>query len=497
MARTATGARAPRTDALGINKNIRWWQYLGDAQGMVTNGLVSGMVGLLTYFYTDKVGMAAGTAALAILVAKVIDAFTDLIMGPIVDRTRTRWGKARPWFLFMALPAGVAIPLLFMVPINASEPTQFVWAVLTNVFATSIVITALMIPYGVLLVYSTRSPSERTAMSIWRAVFSFVAGAVVAIVAVPLANMLGGTQQSWILLATIFGVLATIATLLVFVSTRERFTDEGAARQASDVPYLEGLRFLFRNKYWLLLLVVNLMANIGYALGGAGGVYYAKWVLGDENLVGLLGAVGFLPFIVGFSIIGPLSKKFGITTIIRVGLVLAIIASIVRSFNPYSLELTLGTAFLSSLGLVPIMVSVGVLNSFIAEYNELHFGNNLAGLNASAGGFGGKIAAGLGASMIGWLLALGNYDPNLPAQGPGAINAILAFSIWVPGVLALVQLIALRWFDLEKRYPSILSELSERRAAAAGVVAGSSISTGTATAEQVIADPVAEEDEKA
>ena len=484
----ATATRG-RVDALGIEKNIRWWQYLGDAQGLVVNGLVSGMVGLLTYFYTDKVGMAAGTAALAILLAKVFDSFTDLIMGPIVDRTRTRWGKARPWFLFMALPAGVSLPLMFMIPAGAGGAFQFAWAVLTNAFATSVVMTALMIPYGVLLVYSTRSPAERTAMSIWRAVFSFIAGAIVAIMAVPMANMLGGTQDAWIKLAVIFGVLATIASLLVFFTARERFDDEGAERQASDVPYLEGLSFLFRNKHWVLLLIVNLMASIGYALGGAGGVYYAKWILGDENLVGLLGAVGFLPFLIGFAIIGPLSKRFGITNIIRVGLVLAILASVVRSFNPYSLELTLATSFFSGLGLVPMMVSVGVLTSFIAEYNELHFGNNLAGLNASATGFGSKLSAGLGAALIGWLLALGAYDPNLPAQGQGAINAILAFSIWVPGALALVELVALHWFDLEKHYPSIVGQLAERRAAAQGVVVASAEgATPVVTADPAVSD---------
>ncbi|WP_232548693.1 MFS transporter [Propioniciclava soli] len=454
------------TDSLGVEKSVRPGNYLADAFAQVAMNSITGLVGLLVFVYTDKVGMAAGTAGLAIFLAKIVDAFTDLVMGPLVDRTNTRWGKARPWFLWMALPAAVVVPLLFTVPSGASDGTQLAWALGTNILATGVVATALGIPYAVLMVYATKSSQERGSRGLFRAIAGFLAGAVLSIFAVPLSNMLGGDQAAWQKLGIAFGVIAGLASLIVFLGTRER--NEVAAESSTEAapPVREGLLFLLRNPYWVKLLIFGLLANMVWGLGGASGVYWAKWVMGDENIVALLGTVGLLPYVVGFAAIGPLNKRFGLTNVLRWSLVLTVVSFVIRSLAPANLTVVLVGGALGGLGGIAMMVNTIVLVSLIAEWNELKFGHNLAGLNASASNFGGKIGAGVGAAMIGWILAATAYDPSLPAQETPAYLGILAFSMWIPGLLALIQWLLLWRFDLEKIYPGVIAELEERRAAA-------------------------------
>ncbi len=179
-------------DKFGVQKVMRLKDYFGDAMGQFSLNAISTMVGQLTYFYTDKVGMAAGAIATMLILCKVIDAFTDLIMGNIIDHTKPGKEKFRPWLLKAGVPAGIMIMVIFMVP-DVGKMGQLVYAMVTNILITAVFYTAMAVPYTSLITVRTNSQEERAKMGTFRSATGYVAGMIFAIGLIPITNALGGT----------------------------------------------------------------------------------------------------------------------------------------------------------------------------------------------------------------------------------------------------------------------------------------------------------------
>lgn len=450
-------------DSMGVQKSMRLTDYLGDGLGQLPLNIMSGLVGQLTYFYTEKVGLAAGMVATMLLVAKIIDAFSDLLMGKIMDAGHSPKGKCRPWFLRMAIPAFVIIVLMFTVPRNAGSGLQMAYVLITNLLITAVIYTAVAIPYGALMSLRTKSSEERGKMGVFRAAFGYIAGMVIAILLIPITNALGGTQAAWIKVAVIFGLISLLSLLVLYKVSKETAGEEVSKEAEEDVPFTEGLKILFHNKYWVFMLLLQLFMNISYGLSGAGGTYYCKYILGNDNMVALLGAVGLIPTFLGFALTGPLAGKLGMTKTCMVSCILGVIACIIRVFTPYSLMSCLICGSVVTFANIPLMCLFGAMVNNCVEYNEWKFNKRIVGMTNSANSFGCKIGSGIGGSLIGWLLAWGGYNAALEVQ-PGSVNtAIFAFSIYIPLALFVIMLILLMKYDLEKKYPQIVAELQERR----------------------------------
>lgn len=323
-------------DSMGIQKSMRLTDYLGDGIGQLPLNIMSSLVGQLTYFYTEKVGLAAGMVATMLLIAKIFDAFSDLAMGKIMDAGRSPKGKCRPWFSRMAIPALVAIILLFTVPKNIGSGFQTAYVLITNVLITAIVYTAVAIPYGALMAIRTESFEERGKMGIFRTAFGYIAGMVIAILLIPITNMLGGTQSAWIKVAVVFGLISMLSLMILYKVSKENVQIVEKSED-DDVPFVEAIKMLFKNKYWVIMLVLQFLINISYSLTTSGGTYYAKYILGNDNIVALLGAVGLVPTFLGFILTGPLTSKFGMTKTCKISCVLGAAACLVRVFTPYSI----------------------------------------------------------------------------------------------------------------------------------------------------------------
>ncbi|MBE6482709.1 MAG: sugar (glycoside-pentoside-Hexuronide) transporter [Actinomyces ruminicola] len=455
-------------DAQGIQKQMRLPNYLGDGATALALNSLSGLTGVIVYFYTDKVGIAAAAAGTIMFIARIVDALTDLGMGWIMDHTRSRWGRARPWFLWMAVPTFISIIALFLVPSGASSGTKFGFALGTNILASAIVYTAIAVPFGSMLFYATRSTEERSKMGITRAVFGYIIGMVLSIGYIPITNALGGDQRAWVMFAAAFAVLAVIGLLAAFFANPERNPDPPSTQQ-SAVPFLESIRMLFTNRYWVIMLVVMLLANIIYALSSGSGIYYVKWILGDENLMALLGTVGLIPVVVGFAAVGPLVKLLGPAKTVRIALLIGIAGSLVRVVFPYELWALLGFGALVTLSTIPIMAVGGVLVNNTVAYGEWKFGKRQVGMANAANSFGVKVGTGIGAASIGWILALGHYDGAAATQPDSAITAILVISIGVPLAILIGMYVLMRFYDLDTKYAQIVQELEERKQGAQSV----------------------------
>lgn len=453
------------TDKMGIQKSMRTLDYAGDGIGQLPLNIMSGLVGQLTYFYTEKVGMAAGAVATMLLIAKVLDAFSDLAMGKIMDRGKSPKGKCRPWFLRMLIPAFIIIIMMFTVP-KAESGIQLVYVLVTNVLISAVVYTAIAIPYGAIMAVRTESSEERGKMGIFRAAFGYIAGMIIAILIIPITNMLGGDQRAWIKIAVIFAAVSALSLFLLYKTSRETRTgtEEVVQNKADmDVPLKEGIKLLFKNKYWVLMLVANVFLNISYGLSGSGGTYYAKYIFGNDNLVGIMGAVGLIPTFLGFIAAGPMAKKFGMAKTCYISCAIGIIGCAIRAFMPYNFMVCLILGCFVTFANIPMMCLTGAMVNNCVEYNEWKFGKRMVGMSNSASSFGSKVGTALGGSLIGWLLALGGYSAALTVQPKGTIYAILAFGIYIPLVLFVILFILFKKYDLEKIYPQIVGEIMKRR----------------------------------
>lgn len=221
---------------------------------------------------------------------------------------------------------------------------------------------------------------------------------------------------------------------------------------------------LFQNKYWVIMLLVNLLVNISYGLSTGGGTYFAKYILGNDNLVALLGAVGLLPTFIGFIIVGPMTKKLGMAGACKVSALIGAVAMVVRAFTPYSIVTTVGCGLFSSFATIPMMCLTAPMVNNCVEYNDWKYGKRMVGMTNSASSFGGKIGSGIGGSLIGWLLALAGYNAAAASQ-PGSVNiAIFAFAIYIPLGLFVIMAVLFHKYDLEKHYVEIVTALKERKA---------------------------------
>ena len=429
---------------------------------------MSCLVAQLTYFYTEKVGLAAGAVATMLIIAKICDAFSDLLMGKIMDKVNSPKGKCRPWFLWMLAPTVAIIILMFTVPKNAPSGLQMAYVLITNILISAVIYTAIAIPYGSIMAVRTESVEERGKMGIARTVFGYLIGMVIAVLLIPITNMLGpggvADQAAWIKVSVVFAILSGLALFVLYRSSKENTDVQKIQSTEKQDSFMEELKLLFKNKYWVIMLIAMLFVNISYGLSSSGGTYYAKYILGNDNIVALLGAIGLIPTFLGFILVGPMTRKFGMARTCLIGCILGAVACVVRVFTPYSFwSCIIGGSF-QTFATMPIMCVGGAMVNNCVEYNEWKFGKRLLGMSNSANSFGAKVGSGIGGSLIGWILAAAGYQAAAASQPASVNTAIFTFAIYIPLALFIILGILFSKYDLEKIYPGIVEELRVRRA---------------------------------
>ena len=459
-------------DAEGVKLTMRTRDYLADMSGQLALGLMANLVGQLQYFYTDKVGMAVGSVGVVMAISKILDAFTDVIFGNIVDHSRGGNKKYFRWMIMLAVPAAAIVALLFMIPANAATGIQVAYALVTNLLLTAVIYTMIATPFAAVMVVRTKSNSERSSMGIFRAVGNYGAGMIVAIATVPVTNLLGGTQSAWIK----YGVVLALAVLLLFLIcwrnghkaafTREEESESGsrAEQEEEPVPFGPAMGMLFKNKYWVIVLLFNTITAITSAVAASSGTYYCKWIFGNDNLVAILGAAGMLGTLVGFVVSKPIINKFGVKGTVDIGLLGAAIFAGIRCFAPTNYVVYAATALLASFIQIPLMCLYGVLTAMTVDYNEWKYEKKLVAMSGGAIGFGNKVGSGLGSLLLSVFLIIGSYDASLSAATTSMRWSIYGFSNYLPLVINLLMFFLFRGFDLEKKLPQMREEIAARKA---------------------------------
>lgn len=417
----------------------------------------------MTFFFTDIAGIGAMYIGTIFLISRLLDSFSDVAMGIIVDRTNTRYGKARPWLLWVAVPYAIGAVLLFSVP-NFSMTGKIIYAFLTYNLMTTVLYTMFSQPYHTLMALMTQDQYERSLLTVFRMLLGTITAIVINNITLPLVNFFGGGAGGWQKTMAVYGACAAAIILIVFFNTRERIKPQQPAKaKAQKVPVKSMLKALFSNKYWVMILFVGVFVYILFAMPGVF-IYYAQYILGDSMYLGTMMTMHFLPTIIGLAVLPLLLKKVNKRTLVFAGFFFYAVGTIVIMLAPTNLNNVLAGIFIKGIGFAPI---TGTLYVFIAdtiEYGEWKTGLRTEGLYMSAASFGQKMGTGIGLAIISWTLGLTNYVPNALVQAASALKGIRFMFIELPLLIYTLIVIILCFYKLEEEYPRIVAELDKRKA---------------------------------
>lgn len=444
---------------------LSWTVRLSYASGDVGCNIVFGMVGtLLTLFYTDYVGIAPATVGLVMLISRCFDGVSDLIMGVIVERTNSKWGKSRPWLLWMSVPFAISAVLLFTVP-HTTPMLQFLYLFVVYNFCTTICYTAINLPYGSLSAMMTRLSSERDILSIMRMGLSPIGKIIAATFTLPLVKLAGDNQMAWIKVMSMWAILALILLLFCFAKCEET-VKVGAKQREEKVPVKKLFQVLFKNQYFWAVMILWTAQSVSFTITGTILPYYCKYIFNNDTwMYSTLFLIETLTLVAGIFICTPLVQKFGKRNIAYVGGFIALFGQILFWLNPYSFSFMVMSCVMRSIGLAPLNAVVFSMVGDVVEFGQWKTHVRQESLIFAGGSIGTKVGAGFASAIITGLLDKSGYISSavgVTTQPTATLHMIVTLYKIAPIIIAAVVIITLFRYRLDKMYPNIMKELIER-----------------------------------
>lgn len=421
------------------------------------NIIYTAMTTYLLFYYTDYAGVSAAAVGVIMLISRFLDGITDIIMGMIVDRTKSKHGKARPWILRMALPFAISGVLLFSVPTEWSQASKLVYVFITYNLVSSVIYTAINVPYSSLNALMTQDPYERSVLSIFRNLLATAGTLIINSYTLSIVEFFGDNARAWTKTFILFGLLAMVAFIINYYGTKERV--QATSEKSQNIPFKTGIKALFQNKYWMMVTAILLILFINMALTNGSTVYYAKSVLGDSKLAQTLNGVMTIAQICFMFMIAPIIKRTGKRNSMAIGLIVQSIGLILlvvlggTTFGIYfsSIVRGIGGAFFGAV--------MWAMVSDTVDYGEWKTGYRMEGLTNSASSFGYKVGNGLGSALLGLILSIGGYVGTAVTQDAKAIASI-HITFWIlPILLNILILIILHFYRLDKEFDGIIADL--------------------------------------
>lgn len=414
----------------------------------------------LLYFYTDVFGISAVAAGTMLLITRTADTFIDPVIGMIADRTKTRWGRFRPYLFWMAVPFGIVGVLTFTTP-GFDATGKLIWAYVTYSLMM-LVYSGINIPYSALMGVVTSDSLERTKLSTYRFVCAFLGGVIVQWATVPLKRMLGGgnEQLGYQLTAAIYAVMAVALFLYTFSATKERVQPV----KEQKTPLKRDLWDLTKNRPWMVLFVAGLCSLTFNCVRNSSLMYYFKYFVGDEGLAPNFMMAGTLANIAGVLATGWLTKRFGkknlyLLCMVTAGIITALYYLAGPTNLPYLYVLNIVGGFLSG----PPAPLIWAMYADAADYSEWRTGRRATGLVFSAASFGQKMGWTLGGTIAAWLLAYYGFQANLQ-QAPDTLHGIVLLMSFIPAALTVLAGLSMLFYTIDEgMLKRIQQDLADRR----------------------------------
>lgn len=446
----------------GENRSLHMKERIGYGVGDFANNMMyTPANSFFTYFLTNIAGLGAGVVGTILLVSRLLDGVSDLIVGSFMEKIHSKHGKARPWLLWWCIPFAVSLVLMFTAP-DFGTTGKIVYAFLTYNLAVTVVYTAINLPFGSLAALMTKNQTERGYLNISKMVFAFGGGMVVNAATLPLVKFFGNDASAWQKTFLVYGVVAIIFFLIVFFTTKEAVTEEvEKAGTKEDINIVEALKSLLKNKYWVILLAIFFLNSVVNAFIGVN-VYYAQYIMNDDSLVGSLSIFQNIASFAAFAVCTGIIRKVGKQKIAISGVAISFVGYAMVLLNPTSYAVLYVAAVVKGVGNAALSgVMYGMLADTV-EYNDWKSGIRAEGLVFSANSIGQKIGSGIGSAVLGWVLAAFGFVSSSAVQPASAISGIRVIFLYAPLVVFAVMFVILLFYKLDKEYGTIVEELERR-----------------------------------
>lgn len=411
-----------------------------------------------TYFCTDVLKLPAATIGWLLMLSKVFDGFSDVLVGYLIDRTHTRLGKARPYELGVIGYWGCGM-ILFAAPKGSVTFLLFFFFLMYNLRQ---VVFSTFLACGEPVYFNNSIPdkTKRTGTLSFSGIVSGIVTLVLSVLLPIFTDAAGTSQANWVILGLATGIPFILIGLIRFFFVPEIRQETVETRDKFSL--WEGVKLLFRNKYVLLYCGAMLFSYIAYNLQSNSILYYGEHVLGDGALGSLLMAANVSGLVV-IAIMPWGCKKLGMTRFVKVTMWIALAGCLLRLINPYNVIVQLLAGLMANCAIMPFW---GLINAYLMDcmdYGEWQSGVRAEGIYSSIYGVATKIGIGIGMGAVGLVLGWFGYDGNLAVQPTSAVNAIISLFTILPAILIALTLICLHFYDVEKIMPKIREELAERR----------------------------------
>lgn len=446
----------------------KWGKRIGYGIGDLGCNLVfSTMSSYLLIFYTDVFGIAAAAAGTMMLVTKLVDAITDTVMGMVVDKTHTKWGQGRPYFVIGAIPFAVFTILTFIVP-DLSEGGKLIWAYVTYCLLCT-AYTIVNIPLNTIVPRLSADPNERNILVTTRMVCALLGTAIVMSITTPFVKFVGNivdpsiadpfkSSKAWVIVMGVYGVAAMLIFFLTFASTEEVVPPSVKNEDSSLIANMKAMT----GQAWLVM-IFNFLYFALYVVRSTTVIYFFKYNLGREDLATLVGFLGILSGLPMLLCLPKLEENFGKRNILFLSVAIYLIGNTLILINQTSIPFQLIGLTVTGLGIYGIFGTIFSMQPDAIDYSEWKKNRSISGTIAAFQGLFVKASMGLASWIIGLYLGMNGYNGELSTQSAAAQQSIQFCYMWIPVILCVLLAVTNMFWKLDSCADEMRTELNVRR----------------------------------
>lgn len=446
----------------------KWGKRIGYGIGDLGCNLVfSTMSSYLLIFYTDVFGIAAAAAGTMMLVTKLVDAITDTVMGMVVDKTHTKWGQGRPYFVIGAIPFAVFTILTFIVP-DLSEGGKLIWAYVTYCLLCT-AYTIVNIPLNTIVPRLSADPNERNILVTTRMVCALLGTAIVMSITTPFVKFVGNivdpsiadpfkSSKAWVIVMGVYGVAAMLIFFLTFASTEEVVPPSVKNEDSSLIANMKAMT----GQAWLVM-IFNFLYFALYVVRSTTVIYFFKYNLGREDLATLVGFLGILSGLPILLCLPKLEENFGKRNILFLSVTIYLIGNTLILINQTSIPFQLIGLTVTGLGIYGIFGTIFSMQPDAIDYSEWKKNRSISGTIAAFQGLFVKASMGLASWIIGLYLGMNGYNGELSTQSAAAQQSIQFCYMWIPVILCVLLAVTNMFWKLDSCADEMRTELNARR----------------------------------
>lgn len=460
-----------------VTAKEKWLGYLlGPAGALLLNAVLATY---LNVYYTDVLKLTGvwGGAFLVVfpIISKIVDAITNVAMGYIIDRTRTKEGKARPWLLLSAPLLAVTGILLFTVP-SGSETVQVIWLMVSYNLFYSFAYTIFNMSHNLMVPLSTRDTTQRGSLSVFNQIATIMMSGILVALVFPMVIMpaIGADKSKWIVLMSVLSILALPLTLLEYFFTKERVTLENQGTEEAAIPFRAQLKAIFTDRYMLIIYAYFLIYTFGTSIKNLSLVYFCNYVLGTYNdgiTQTLISVIGGIPMGIGIFAVWPLAKKFGKRNVTLVGFILYAIGSAVCWLFPTNMVIMLIGQFIKNIGGLPCSYVFMALFADVLDHVEWRSGIRCDGIAMSVYNIIAVAMVGICTGIFNGMLSQSGYvapsvvgGVTVAAEQSAAVKSAITFGfVGLEVITGIILAVLLVFLNVEKNIDKEQAEIKARR----------------------------------